>query len=63
MPLLSLRFVILLIGVLAAPTTLTIVETGSIAGHVRDPNGYRAEVVRLAETVRGIGLARKDGAH
>jgi hypothetical protein len=119
-PLLSLRFFILLIGMLAAPTTLTIVETGRITGHVRDPkggpvkgaivdvigtslntttndsgaylfatvpvgtytlrarrigysqterangrdpDGYRAEFVRLAETVRGIGLARKDGAH
>src|SRR5467141_4028143 len=38
-PVLSLRFVILLVGMLAAPTTLTIVETGSIAGHVRDPQG------------------------
>src|SRR5882762_5608528 len=38
-PVLSLRFVILLVGLLAAPTTLTIVETGSIAGHVRDPHG------------------------
>jgi len=38
-PVLSLRFVILLVGMLAAPTTLTIVETGSIAGHVRDPHG------------------------
>ncbi len=39
MPLLSLRFVILVIGMLAARTTLTIVETGRIAGHVRDPQG------------------------
>ena len=39
MPVLSLRFVILLVGMLAAPTALTIVETGSIAGHVRDPQG------------------------
>ena len=39
MPVLSLRFVILLVGLLAAPTTLTIVETGSIAGHVRNPHG------------------------
>ena len=39
MPLLSLRFVILLVSMLAAPTTLTIVETGSIDGHVRDPQG------------------------
>ena len=39
MPVLSLRFVILLVAMLAAPTTLTIVETGSIAGHVRDPQG------------------------
>jgi Ca-activated chloride channel family protein len=38
-PVLSLRFVILLVGMLAAPTALTIVETGSIAGHVRDPQG------------------------
>jgi Ca-activated chloride channel homolog len=38
-PVLSLRFVVLLVGLLAAPTTLTIVETGSIAGHVRDPQG------------------------
>src|SRR5206468_476563 len=38
-PVLSLRFVILLVAMLAAPTTLTIVETGSIAGHVRDPQG------------------------
>jgi Ca-activated chloride channel family protein len=38
-PVLSLRFVVLLVGMLAAPTTLTIVETGSIAGHVRDPQG------------------------
>jgi Ca-activated chloride channel homolog len=38
-PVLSLRFVILLVSMLAAPTTLTIVETGSIAGHVRDPQG------------------------
>ncbi len=29
----------------------------------RDPDGYRAEFVRLAEAVRGIGLARGDGAH
>ena len=29
----------------------------------RDPDGYRAEFVRLAETVRGIGLARRDGTH
>jgi Ca-activated chloride channel family protein len=36
---LSLRFVVLLVGMLAAPTTLTIVEAGSIAGHVRDPQG------------------------
>ena len=28
-----------------------------------DADGYRAEFVRLAETVRGIGLARKDGSH
>jgi Ca-activated chloride channel family protein len=28
-----------------------------------DREGYRAEFVRLAEAVRGIGLARKDGAH
>ena len=28
-----------------------------------DPDGYRAEFVRLAEAVRGIGLARRDGAH
>jgi len=65
-PLLSLRFFILHIGMLAAPTTLTIVETGRITGREargRDPDGYRAEFVRLAETVRGIGLARKDGAH
>ena len=27
----------------------------------QDPDGYRAEFVRLAETVRGIGLARRDG--
>jgi Ca-activated chloride channel family protein len=27
-----------------------------------DPEGYRAEFVRLAEAVRGIGLARRDGA-
>ena len=39
MPVLSLRFVILLVSMLAAPTTLTIVETGRIAGHVRDPQG------------------------
>jgi len=26
----------------------------------KDPDGYRAEFVRLAETVRGIGLARRD---
>ena len=39
MSVLSLRFVILLVGMLAAPTTLTIVETGSLAGHVRDPQG------------------------
>jgi Ca-activated chloride channel family protein len=26
----------------------------------RDPEGYRAEFVRLAEAVRGIGLARGD---
>ena len=39
MPVLSLRFIILLVAMLAAPTTLTIVETGSIAGHVRDPQG------------------------
>jgi Ca-activated chloride channel homolog len=38
-PVLSLRFVVLLVGLLVAPTTLTIVETGSIAGHVRDPQG------------------------
>ena len=80
MPLLSLRFFILLIGMLAAPT---VAEFGLLLrnsdyrgkadlGHViaaareargRDPDGYRAEFVRLAETVRGIGLARKDGAH
>ena len=29
----------------------------------QDPDGYRAEFVRLAETVRGIGLARRDGQH
>ncbi len=29
----------------------------------KDADGYRAEFVRLAETVRGIGLARKDGSH
>ncbi len=28
-----------------------------------DPDGYRAEFVRLAEAVRGIGVARKDGTH
>ena len=39
MSVLSLRFVVLLLSMLAAPTTLTIVETGSIAGHVRDPQG------------------------
>ncbi len=28
-----------------------------------DPDGYRAEFVKLAEAVRGIGLARRDGSH
>src|SRR6266849_1391533 len=28
-----------------------------------DADGYRAEFVKLAETVRGIGLARRDGMH
>jgi Ca-activated chloride channel homolog len=28
-----------------------------------DADGYRAEFVRLAEAVRGIGLARRDGSH
>lgn len=28
-----------------------------------DPEGYRAEFVRLAEAVRGIGLARRVGGH
>jgi len=29
----------------------------------QDTDGYRAEFVKLAETVRGIGLARRDGMH
>jgi Ca-activated chloride channel family protein len=29
----------------------------------QDPDGYRAEFVKLAEAVRGIGLARRDGQH
>ena len=29
----------------------------------RDADGYRAEFVKLAEAVRGIGLARRDGPH
>ena len=29
----------------------------------QDPDGYRVEFVRLAETVRGIGLARRDEQH
>jgi len=28
-----------------------------------DADGYRAEFVRLAEAVRGIGLARRGGSH
>lgn len=37
----------------------------AVAREARGPDrdGYRAEFVRLAETVRGIGLARRDGAH
>jgi Ca-activated chloride channel homolog len=38
-PVLSLRFAILLVAMLAAPTMLTIVETGRITGHVRDQQG------------------------
>jgi len=44
-PLLSLRFFILHIGMLAAPTTLTIVETGRIIG--REARG-RAGATRTA---------------
>jgi Ca-activated chloride channel family protein len=29
--------------------------------HGKDPDGYRAEFVRLAEAVRGIGVARREG--
>ena len=29
----------------------------------QDADGYRAEFVKLAEAVRGIGLARRDGQH
>src|SRR5436309_2392564 len=29
----------------------------------KDADGYRAEFVKLAEAVRGIGLARRDGQH
>ena len=36
MPVYPVRLILLLIGALIAPTTLAVVETGSIAGHVRD---------------------------
>src|SRR5438093_7260406 len=36
MPVYPVRLILLLIGALLAPTTLAVVETGSIAGHVRD---------------------------
>jgi carboxypeptidase family protein/uncharacterized protein DUF3520 len=59
-PLLSLRFVILLIGMLAAPTTLTIVETGSIAGHVRDPKGGPVKGARVVVIATALTAATDD---
>jgi Ca-activated chloride channel family protein len=41
MPVYPVRLILLLIGALIAPTTLAVVETGSIAGHVRDATTSR----------------------
>src|SRR5467141_4793595 len=59
-PVLSLRFVILLISMLAAPTTLTIVETGRIAGHVRDPQGTPVKHARVVVVGTALTAATDD---
>jgi len=53
MTLLSVRAFVLLVGMLAAPATLTIVETGRIAGHVRNPQGVPIK----SATIMVVGTA------
>ena len=60
MPFLSLRFVILLTGMLAAPTTLTILETGRIAGHVRDSQGTPVKHARVVVVGTALTAATDD---
>ena len=51
MPPYAVRFVSLLLGLLAAPRALTIVETGGIAGHVREAASGRPLVGATIELV------------
>jgi len=62
-PVLSLRFLLLLVGMLAAPTTLTIVETGSIAGHVHDPQGKPIKSAMVAVVGTSLSTITNDSGY
>src|SRR5258705_1675685 len=63
MPLHSVRFMVFLVAVLVVPRPMAVVETGSIAGHVRDAAGSPIANVNVAAVGTAFGATTNDSGY